>query len=121
MPRVTTAIHDLPDIAIGYSWWWTLAQSCVFLLLTVFYLSGALGWPPAKATGMTRVVVGYAAAVLFGLGTCRLIPTLLWPDRPVIFTSRFGIRDTRMSKSIIPGNRSKRSRSAEFAAKGSSS
>ena len=96
MPRATNA-YDLPDVEIGYSWRWALVESCAYLVLTLLCLSGALGWTPGKHD-TTRVVIGYACTILFGFGAFRLIPILLSPERPVIFISRLGIRDTQRAQ-----------------------
>ncbi|MBR0869095.1 hypothetical protein JQ633_01905 [Bradyrhizobium tropiciagri] len=102
MLRTTNVDHDLPDIEISYSWSWNLAQLFVYLLLFLLCLASVLGWAPQKAMTTTKMTLAYTVTALLGFAVCYQIPILLWPQWPVVFVNRFGIRDKRVSKSTIP-------------------
>ena len=93
---------DLPDdIEIGYSRLRWLPLIVMGLLMTLLSASIALDWLPYQSVGSYRQMIGDIGVALFGLATARLIWAMCAAKGPVLFVSRYGIRDLRVADEFI--------------------
>jgi hypothetical protein len=95
-------VSELPDaIEIGYSRWRWLPLIGVTALMTLISASMAFEWFPYSAIGGYHPMIGAAGLAVFGLATARLVWGLFAAGEPVVFVSRYGIRDLRVADEFI--------------------
>jgi hypothetical protein len=94
--------EQLPDdIEIGYSALRVLRLAGLGVIMTLLSASIAFNWFAYKNIDGFHVVVGYAGVAFFGLATLKIVWTLITARGPVVFLSRYGIRDLRISNELI--------------------
>jgi hypothetical protein len=100
---IEIAMDDqLPDdIEIGYSALRVLRLVGLAVIMTLLSASIAFDWFAEKNIDGFMLLVGYAGVAFFGLGTLKIIWTLITAKGPVVFVSRYGIRDLRISNELI--------------------
>jgi hypothetical protein len=93
---------ELPhDIEIGYSRSRCLPLIGVGVLMTLLSASIAFSWFPYRSIGSHYPVIGDLGIALFGLATAKLIWAMCAAKGPVLFVSRYGIRDLRVADEFI--------------------
>jgi hypothetical protein len=107
--RRNTSIHEIgmsartpDDIEIGYSSLGLLRLVGLGVLMTLLSASIAFNWYADKGIDGFLVVIGYAGVAFFGFATLKLIWTLITAKGPVVFISRYGIRDQRIVRELMP-------------------
>jgi hypothetical protein len=97
--------HDiassLPDIEFRYSPSRLLKLLGIGFVMTLLSAGMAFNWYHDQNIGEFRIAVGYFGVVGFGFGTCLSVWFLTMPKKPILFISRKGIRDTRLSNDLI--------------------
>lgn len=95
---------DLPEeMQIGYSLQSLLVLFCGALILTVLGSAIVFHWFPGRhGIPVLVIIAGYVGLPLFGLTTLKVGWTLMTARGPMLFISRSGIRDLRLSKAFIP-------------------
>jgi hypothetical protein len=94
---------SMPDATeIGYSRSRMLRLIGIGAFMTLLSASIAFNWLPYGDLGANHLAVAYAGAVFFGLGTLKFVWTWFTAKGPVVFISRYGIRDIRVANQLIP-------------------
>jgi len=102
MPPEIAMDHQLPDdIEIGYSASRMLRLTGLGVIMTLLSASVAFNWFAYKNIGSFNVLLGYMGIAFFGLATLKFVWTLITARGPVVFISRCGIRDLRISNELI--------------------
>jgi hypothetical protein len=89
------------DIEIGYSALRMLRLVGLAVIMTLLSASVAFNWFAYQKIDGFILLVAYAGVAFFGLGTLKIIWTLITAKGPVVFISRYGIRDLRISNELI--------------------
>jgi hypothetical protein len=93
---------QLPDdIEIGYSALRMLRLIGLGVIMTQLSASIAFNWFAYKNIDSFNVLIAYVGIAFFGLATLKFIWTLITARGPVVFISRYGIRDLRISNELI--------------------
>jgi hypothetical protein len=93
---------QLPDdIEIGYSALRMLRLVGLGAIMTLLSASIAFNWFAYKNIDSFHVLIAYLGVAFFGLATLKFIWTLITAKSPVVFISRYGIRDLRISNELI--------------------
>ena len=89
------------DIEIGYSGARMLGLVGLAVIMTLLCASIAFNWFAYQTIDGFILVVAYAGVAFFGLGTLKIIWTLITAKGPIVAISRYGIRDLRISNELI--------------------
>jgi hypothetical protein len=89
------------DIEIGYSGARMLGLVGLAVIMTLLCASIAFNWFAYQTIDGFILVVAYAGVAFFGLGTLKIIWTLITTKGPIVAISRYGIRDLRISNELI--------------------
>jgi hypothetical protein len=93
---------QLPDdIVIGYSDLRVLRLAGLGVIMTLLSASIAFNWFAYKNIDGFHVLIGYVGIAFFGLAALKIVWTLITARGPVVFVSRYGIRDLRVSNELI--------------------
>jgi hypothetical protein len=93
-------IPELPDdVEIGYSRFRLLPLIVMGVVMTLLSASFAFQW--FAYHGYYHLVAGYSGMLFFGLATAKLVWTIFAAKGPVVFVSRYGIRDLRVANEFI--------------------
>jgi hypothetical protein len=90
--------HD--DLEIGYSRFRLLPLIVMTAAMTLLSASITFQWFPYYGAGYHRVI-GYASIVFFGITTLKFVRAVFAAKGPVVFVSRYGIRDMRVATEFI--------------------
>jgi hypothetical protein len=90
------------DIEIGYSPLRMLRLVGMGAVMTLLSVSVAFNWFSSKRIDSLHVLIAYVGIAFFGLATLKFIWMLLTAKGPVVFISRYGIRDMRIADELIP-------------------
>ena len=94
-------ISKLPDATeIGYSRWRTLPLIGMGALMTLISASMTFEWLPYSGIGYHHAI-GAAGIAVFGLATAKFVWGLFAAREPVVFVTRYGIRDLRVADEFI--------------------
>jgi hypothetical protein len=94
---------DLPDIIeIGYSWKRLLVLLVGGIVLTAGSAAMAFHLFPDTQGGVFYTAVGYFGVLFFGFAILKIGWLLVTARGPVLFIDRNGIRDLRVSQTVIP-------------------
>jgi hypothetical protein len=91
--------HD--DVEIGYSRFRLLPVIVMTAAMTLLSASIAFQWFPYQSLGGYHLVIGYAGVAFFGLATLKFVRTMFAAKGPVVFVSRYGVRDMRVANEFI--------------------
>jgi len=91
--------HD--DLEIGYCRFRLLPLIVMAAMMTLLSASIAFAWFPYRGAGDFHLVIGYAGIAFFGLATLKLTRAMFAARGPVVFVSRYGIRDLRVADEFI--------------------
>lgn len=95
-------IPELPDdVEIGYCRFRLLPVIVTGAAMTLLSASIAFEWFPYQGLVGYHSVIGYAGIAFFGLATLKLVRTMFAVKGPVVFVSRYGIRDLRVANEFI--------------------
>ncbi len=89
------------DVEIGYSRFRLLPLIVMAVVMTLLSASIAFQWFPYHGTGDYHLVIGYAGIACFGLATLKFVRAMFAAKGPVVFVSRYGIRDLRVANEFI--------------------
>jgi hypothetical protein len=89
------------DIEIGYSSLRMLGLVAMAVIMTLLSVSIAFNWFGENSIDSFYVLIAYLGIAFFGFGTVKFIWTLLTARGPVLFISRYGIRDMRIANELI--------------------
>ncbi|MGH6742205.1 MAG: STM3941 family protein [Bradyrhizobium sp.] len=89
------------DIEIGYSRFRLLPLIVMALAMTLLCASIAFRWFPYQDISGYHLAVGYAGIALFGLATAKFVWAMFAAKGPIVFVSRYGIRDLRVANEFI--------------------
>ena len=64
----------------------------------------AFEWFPYQGLVGYHLVIGYTGTAFFGLATLKFVRTMFAAKGPVVFISRYGIRDLRVANEFILGD-----------------
>ncbi len=93
-------IPELPDdVEIGYSRFRLLPLIVMGVAMTLLCASITFQWFPYH--GYYHLVAGYAGMLFFGLATAKFVWAIFAVKGPVVFVSRYGIRDLRVANEFI--------------------
>jgi hypothetical protein len=90
------------DIEIGYSPLRMLRLVGMGAVMTLLSVSVAFNWFSSKRIDSLHVLIAYVGIAFFGLATLKFIWIVLTAKGPVVFISRYGIRDMRIADELIP-------------------
>jgi hypothetical protein len=94
--------HQLPNhIEIGYSALRMLRLVGLGAIMTLLSASIAFNWFDYTNIDGFQVLIADVGIAFFGLATLKFIWTLITARGPVVFVSRYGICDLRVSKELI--------------------
>ena len=95
-------IPELPDdVEIGYCRSRLLPVIVTGAAMTLLSASIAFEWFPYQGLVGYHLVIGYAGIAFFGLATLKFVRTMFAVKGPVVFVSRYGIRDLRVANEFI--------------------
>jgi hypothetical protein len=89
------------DIEIGYSSLRMLRLVGLGALMTLLSASIAFNWFAYEDIDSFHVLIAYVGIAFFGLATLKFTWTLITARGPVVFISRYGIRDMRITNELI--------------------
>ena len=92
------------DTEVGYSATGMLMLVVLGVGMTLLSASMAFNWYGEKHIDGFHILVGYFGVLFFGVGTCKFGWTWLTAHGPILFVSRYGIRDLRVANALIPWN-----------------
>jgi hypothetical protein len=95
-------IPELPDdVEIGCCRSRLLPVIVTGAAMTLLSASIAFEWFPYQGLVGYHSVIGYAGMAFFGLATLKLVRTMFAAKGPVVFVSRYGVRDLRVANEFI--------------------
>ena len=98
-----TAVPDLPEIIeIGYSRKRLLVLLAGGIALTACSAAIAFHWFPDMQADAFYTAIGYFGVAFFGFALLKIGWLLVTARGPVLFVDRNGIRDLRVSQTLIP-------------------
>jgi hypothetical protein len=89
------------DIEIGYSSLRMLGLVAMAVIMTLLSASIAFNWFGENSIDSFYVLIAYLGIAFFGFGAVKFIWTLLTARGPVLFISRYGIRDMRIANELM--------------------
>lgn len=92
--------QDFPEIKIGYSLQNLLLLTGGGVLMTLLGAAMGFNWYHDKDIGMFRIAMGYFGIAFLDLAICKAAWLLMSSRGPVVFISREGIRDLRISSEL---------------------
>jgi hypothetical protein len=93
--------EPLDDVEIGYSRFRLLPLIVMALAMTLLCASISFRWLPHQGISGYRLTVGYAGVAFFGLAAAKCIRAMRAAKGPIVFVSRYGIRDLRVANEFI--------------------